>query len=186
MVFGCLLSIIPLYKGKLCEIREFVHLTRCCILRTQRGLEQFRHSLNICWLNVILLHYTSFLLKCLFPIIMDVVYIRFLALIRYRKILSFRKSYKTIVTHKNQILICCVNLRREGKRNMCLWSSMSFITYIYIWTYFKLPLAYMVSCRFEVQIDWISIWMSHLPTECCLNYRLGDNNTYLYFFSRVY
>lgn len=26
------------------------------------GLEQFRHSLNVCWLNVILLHYTSFLL----------------------------------------------------------------------------------------------------------------------------
>ena len=107
--------------------------------------------------------------------------------IRYRKVLSFRKSCKTTVTHENKNLICCVNIWREGNGNTCLGLISVFLC-IYINQFIlKSPWHTWSSVDLRFICTWVPVWINHFPTEYCLNYKLWDNNTYLYFFlMRVY
>ena len=76
---ACVLSIIHSVKGN-CEIRECIHGAHCHLLRTKSGLGAIwaftEYMLTKCGISAVYIH----LLKWLFPVIIDVVCVRFLTL----------------------------------------------------------------------------------------------------------
>ena len=79
-MFACVLSLIHSVKGN-CEIRECVHGAPCHLLKTKSGLGTIQafteYVLIKCGISAVYI----LLLKCLFPVIIDGVCVRFLTLI---------------------------------------------------------------------------------------------------------